>query len=449
MQEDTVQNPRCPKISFTDEEIQSFYRPSSKALVVKVLERSFSFGAVRRRLENLWARNGNIQVSDVSNSFFLVRFADPDDYRRVAFEGPWKIYDYYFSVARWTPSFNEEEPLKTILTWVRLPKLAIHFFNQVAVSRIGNCIGRTVKIDLATSKGARARYARVCVEVDVTKPLLGKYMIEDRTLRIEYESLENICGACGTYGHKRDCCPSILILSPNNATEDASSAEDGSKMEEDAGDWMVVQRRSKNKNGQKKSSPSMNPPTGSKFEVLSIPEEVEVPAKGSANAKGTDQEREPDVETTKLASQLATVLAQAPCFQKKKSGIEGTTGGGPGPREPLADVSNTVKVMKNANSSRPMTSAGVENSPSLVTVPIIYDNPTFQGSSQASKIPRVKKQTLKREKGSARNGKDDAMEKNKGKEGKNIRSFVTRKSSTDAEQPSSKGTKAGKPPDRA
>ncbi|CAN1164265.1 hypothetical protein LINPERHAP1_LOCUS29052 [Linum perenne] len=409
MQEDTVQNPRCPKISFTDEEIQSFYRPSSKALVVKVLERSFSFGAVRRRLENLWARNGNIQVSDVSNSFFLVRFADPDDYRRVAFEGPWKV----------------------------------------AVSRIGNCIGRTVKIDLATSKGARARYARVCVEVDVTKPLLGKYMIEDRTLRIEYESLENICGACGTYGHKRDCCPSILILSPNNATEDASSAEDGSKMEEDAGDWMVVQRRSKNKNGQKKSSPSMNPPTGSKFEVLSIPEEVEVPAKGSANAKGTDQEREPDVETTKLASQLATVLAQAPCFQKKKSGIEGTTGGGPGPREPLADVSNTVKVMKNANSSRPMTSAGVENSPSLVTVPIIYDNPTFQGSSQASKIPRVKKQTLKREKGSARNGKDDAMEKNKGKEGKNIRSFVTRKSSTDAEQPSSKGTKAGKPPDRA
>ncbi|CAN1824773.1 hypothetical protein LINPERHAP1_LOCUS30896 [Linum perenne] len=409
MQEDAEQNPRCPKISFTDEEIQSFYRPWSKALVVKVLERSFSFGAVRRRLENLWARNGNIQVSDVSNSFFLVRFADPDDYRRAAFEGPWKV----------------------------------------AVSRIGNCIGRTVKIDLATSEGARARYARVCVEIDVTKPLLGKYMIEDRTLRIEYESLENICGACGTYGHKRDCCPSIPIPSPNNATEDASSAEDGSKMEEDAGEWMVVQRRSKNKNGQKKSSPSMNPPTGSKFEVLSIPEEVEVPAKDSADCKGTDQEREPDVETAKLASQLAAVLAQAPCFQKKKSGNEGTTGGGPGPREPLADVSNMVKVMKNVNSSRPMTSAGVENSPSLVTVPIIYDNPTFQGSSQASKIPRVKKQTLKREKGSARNVKDDAMEKNKGKEGKNIRSFVTRKSSTDAEQPSSKGTKAGKPPDRA
>ncbi|CAN1837718.1 hypothetical protein LINPERHAP1_LOCUS35180 [Linum perenne] len=99
-----------------------------RGLVVKVLERSFSFGAIRRRLEALWARNGNIQVSDVANSFFLVRFADPEDYRRAAFEGPWKMFDFYFSVARWTPSFNEEEPLKTILTWVRLPKFPIHFF---------------------------------------------------------------------------------------------------------------------------------------------------------------------------------------------------------------------------------------------------------------------------------------------------------------------------------
>ncbi|CAN1155980.1 hypothetical protein LINPERHAP2_LOCUS20677 [Linum perenne] len=153
------------------------------------------------RLEPLWARNGNIQVSNVANSFFLVRFTEAEDYRRAAFEGrPWKICDYYFSVARWTPSFNEDEPLKMILTWVRLPKLPIHFFNQLAVTRIGNFIGKTVKTGLATSEGARARYARVCVEIDITKPLLGKYMIEDRTYLVEYESLENICRVCGFYG---------------------------------------------------------------------------------------------------------------------------------------------------------------------------------------------------------------------------------------------------------
>ncbi|CAN1136057.1 hypothetical protein LINPERPRIM_LOCUS20860, partial [Linum perenne] len=63
--------------------------------------------------------------------------------------------------------------------------------------RIGNYIGRTVCLDLAIAAGVRAR---VSVEVDFTKPLVGRYAIDDRVFHVEYESLENIyfgCGLCG------------------------------------------------------------------------------------------------------------------------------------------------------------------------------------------------------------------------------------------------------------
>ncbi|CAN1185727.1 hypothetical protein LINPERPRIM_LOCUS38830 [Linum perenne] len=100
----------------------------------------------------MWARAGSIQVSDMTNNFFLVRFSNEEDYASAAFRGPWRV----------------------------------------AVSRIGNFIRRTVRLDLAREEGSRCRYARVCVEVDLTKPLLGKYMIEDRIFKIEYESLENV-----------------------------------------------------------------------------------------------------------------------------------------------------------------------------------------------------------------------------------------------------------------
>ncbi|CAN1141731.1 hypothetical protein LINPERHAP2_LOCUS12665 [Linum perenne] len=63
-----------------------------------------------------------------------------------------------------------------------------------------------VRLELATAEGTCGRYARVCVEVDLTKPLLGKYIIEDRVLKVECESLENVCFDCGFYGHKRDSC---------------------------------------------------------------------------------------------------------------------------------------------------------------------------------------------------------------------------------------------------
>ncbi|CAN1188875.1 hypothetical protein LINPERHAP1_LOCUS39119 [Linum perenne] len=56
-------------------------------------------------------------------------------------------------------------------------------------------------------EGARARYARVFIEVDISKPLLGKYMIGDRVYYVEYECLENLCYTCGVYGHKLEACP--------------------------------------------------------------------------------------------------------------------------------------------------------------------------------------------------------------------------------------------------
>ncbi|CAN1787565.1 hypothetical protein LINPERHAP1_LOCUS17702 [Linum perenne] len=129
----------------------------------------------------------------MTHNLFLVRFANEDDSAKAAFDGPWKIYDYYISVSQWSMSFDEDEPIKSILTWVRLPKLPIHYFNSMAVHRIGNYIGRTVQLDLATLDRSRCQYTCVCVEVDLTKPLLGKYMLEDRVLKIKYESLENVC----------------------------------------------------------------------------------------------------------------------------------------------------------------------------------------------------------------------------------------------------------------
>ncbi|CAN1141940.1 hypothetical protein LINPERHAP2_LOCUS12784, partial [Linum perenne] len=124
-----------------------FYKPWSKPIVVKVLEKTFSFLTVRRWLESLWAKAGKIQVIDMENDFFLVRFSDQEDYQRAVFRGPWRIYDYYISVSRWSPSFNDEEPLKT---WVRLPKLPIQYFNHVVVNQIRNYIGRPIRLDLAT-----------------------------------------------------------------------------------------------------------------------------------------------------------------------------------------------------------------------------------------------------------------------------------------------------------
>ncbi|CAN1184839.1 hypothetical protein LINPERHAP2_LOCUS37199 [Linum perenne] len=303
MQEDAALSPSCPRIIFSEEEICSFYKPWSKALVVKVLEKLFSFLTVKRRLESLWARSGNIQVCDLANNFFLVRFSNEQDYQRAAFEGPWKIYDYYLAVSRWTPAFSDEEPIKKILTWVRLPKLPIHFFNKVAVTRIGNCIGRTVQLDLATAEGARARYARVCVEIDLTKPLLGKYSIDGRILLIEYESLENICFGCGAYGHKIGDCPvGPASLETEVTVNNEPSPSEPSDAGQTAGDWMVVQRRQRRKNPKPVTTATKSQAKGYRFDFISpkertvdsvVPPKATKPSPVAATSSGVKPSKDP------------------------------------------------------------------------------------------------------------------------------------------------------------
>ncbi|CAN1807878.1 hypothetical protein LINPERHAP1_LOCUS25208 [Linum perenne] len=381
MQEDVEINPRCPRVSFSEEEIRSFYRPWLKALVVKVLEKTFSFQTVKRRLEILWARAGQIQVADATNNVFLVRFSDPDDYKSAAFGSPWKIYDYYFSVARWSPSFNEEESFKTILTWVRLPKLPIHYFNNLAVTRIDNHIGKTVKIDMATTEGARGRYARVCVEVDLSKPLIGKYMIEDRILNVEYESLENIFFTCGHYGHKMDTCPSII--SPQGATEMDKQAEEisnSNKKEEegDLGVWRTVQRRQKGKKSTLTPITNVQTPKGSRFVILSREKET-IPSNSTEPATTTTQKLV-DPVIAAHAAKLTEILQQGVSSTAHVSTSPGNSSKPVVPAVPLADITNVAKSKKadkvsgggNSKKSSVMPEAN------LISVPVTYENPVFQ-----------------------------------------------------------------------
>ncbi|CAN1762671.1 hypothetical protein LINPERHAP1_LOCUS8480, partial [Linum perenne] len=150
-----------------------------------------------------------------------------------------------------------------ILTWIRLPKLPIHFFNQTAITRIGNHIGRTIRLDLATAEGAPARYARVYIEVDLSEPLLGKYMIGDRVFLVEYESLENVYFVCGKYGHKMDACPTVAPSQALEVAEEPSpAAKDSSTEDGDVGSWMTVTRRRHPKNHASKVAEEIINPGG-------------------------------------------------------------------------------------------------------------------------------------------------------------------------------------------
>ncbi|CAN0918879.1 hypothetical protein LINGRAHAP2_LOCUS31137 [Linum grandiflorum] len=129
----------------------------------------------------------------------------------------------YLTVHQWTKFFNHRTTdVKTTMAWVQLPDLPIEFFNPVAVKRIASRIRRPIRFDRVTEEGARGKYVRVCVEVDLTKPLLSKYLLEGRKYLISYEGLQGLCTACGMYKSPSSVCRCYVPqeLAPKEATSD-------------------------------------------------------------------------------------------------------------------------------------------------------------------------------------------------------------------------------------
>ncbi|CAL9017993.1 unnamed protein product [Prunus brigantina] len=126
-------------------------------------------------------------------------------------KGPWKLIDLEngFFIVR----FVLEEDMKAILCggpWVRIIGLHVEWFRPEAMLRIGDLLGTTFKVNSNTVAQVRGKYARVCVEIDLTQPLKAFVQVEDNWFGLEYEGIHLVCFACGCYGHNKNVCPSVI-----------------------------------------------------------------------------------------------------------------------------------------------------------------------------------------------------------------------------------------------
>lgn len=150
---------------------------------------------------------GELFTTDIGNGYIVVRFSNDTNYDAL-FSGPWLTSYHYILVQKYNPFFDlETNDIKKMPFLDRVPLLPPYFFNKQFLSRIGNRIGKTLRVDETTLASARGQYARVSVEVDLSKPLISKFQFHCRVKKMEYEGLHVICFSCEKCRHKQDLCP--------------------------------------------------------------------------------------------------------------------------------------------------------------------------------------------------------------------------------------------------
>ncbi|CAK8541935.1 unnamed protein product [Lathyrus sativus] len=154
-----------------------------------------------------------VQLSDMyynDEGYFILRFKSFKDRDEVLLRGPYMLRNIPLLIREWRPGFKvKDELMRTLPIWVKLPQLPIILWGDTSLNKIGSALGNPIMTDECTANRLRVSYARILVEMDITKELPKTITIGDNEGEkiqqpIEYEWKPQFYSKCQKIGHRCD-----------------------------------------------------------------------------------------------------------------------------------------------------------------------------------------------------------------------------------------------------
>lgn len=148
-------------------------------MIVKLLGRNISYTVLSAKIKEIWKPSVEPKIIDMDNGYYLVKFDNLWDMERAMLGGPWVVLGYYLTVQYWYPSFQASiASASNVVAWIHFSDLSPKFYHDKILTKLGNMVGKTIRIDNTTLEAQRGRFAHVAVELDLSRPLLPKLRVE-------------------------------------------------------------------------------------------------------------------------------------------------------------------------------------------------------------------------------------------------------------------------------
>ncbi|CAH9095681.1 unnamed protein product [Cuscuta europaea] len=152
------------------------------------------------------------QVKPHDKGWVVFKFKNEADRTKVMLEGPYILYGklLVLKVLSDDFSFEDDEFLKVPI-WIKFPKLPVRLWNEDTISEVASKVGIPLTTDRITLERANHNFARVLIEVDVSKPPPFSFPIKMASgrifeQRVLYETFPNYGFHCKLYGHHPFIC---------------------------------------------------------------------------------------------------------------------------------------------------------------------------------------------------------------------------------------------------
>ncbi|XP_027118705.1 uncharacterized protein [Coffea arabica] len=163
-------------VIFSREDADRLASPFRWALVGKFSHGRPSLEDIRKFLATLNLRD-HVSVRLLDYRHVLIKCSAEVDFNRLWTRGIWQLGRFPMRVFRWTRDFHVQKESSLAPVWVTLPALPVHFFDKHSLFSILSPVGKPLFLDAATAAGTRPSVARVCVEVDLVKPICSRVWV--------------------------------------------------------------------------------------------------------------------------------------------------------------------------------------------------------------------------------------------------------------------------------
>ncbi|MBA0769284.1 hypothetical protein Gotri_018031, partial [Gossypium trilobum] len=114
----------------------------------------------------------DLRLIDLGYDFFFAKLENDKDYEQVIKGGLWFIGGRFLAMRKRAPNFKAlEATFDSVAMWVRLHELPIEYYDSKIFTKIVWSLGVPLWTDNFTMSSERGKFTRLCMQVDLNKPL--------------------------------------------------------------------------------------------------------------------------------------------------------------------------------------------------------------------------------------------------------------------------------------
>ncbi|XP_074302276.1 uncharacterized protein LOC141633760 [Silene latifolia] len=214
-----------PRIALPPYVLSSIHSRWENSLIIKLTGKSLDSNHLSTSLRSLWKCKLPIKLVGLGKGFYSCSIGNKEGLQNIKSNGPWFIHGYYLHIQDWKPNFQASSALiKSAPTWIILPELPIEYHRPDIFQAIGNSLGGFIKHDLNGLNRNNARFARISVHLDQSKPQPARVWIGTFCQEIKLVEKTNFFFIC-----QGQCVGSCSTHSPSVNPDNPNHVSDGSK----------------------------------------------------------------------------------------------------------------------------------------------------------------------------------------------------------------------------